>query len=286
MPNQRTTVSLLVLAASLAAQERDDERNAKADPLTVAWQRALEQAKSLKAPILAFVLPPADAKAPADRVKATWLRERDVGMPHALGTNEPPALSARELLLQHIQLLRLPEFRHGTFRVQATPSLAILALSIPVVVVAERCGAKAGETVVLLGTDGKRIEGFALDLLDENEFAQQLGAKLLDPKALAARAANVPEALVRDVAALPKRDEIFLEDNALEDRLTQSLAAAAPLLVKVGADGLEMHPDLWLLDERRHPPGTEGPLFPDMCAGCGMGFTPQAFHNVLKLIGP
>ena len=288
MLNPRSAMSLLVLAASLVAQERDDERKAKPDPLAAAWQLALERAKSQKSPILAFVLPPADAKASADRVKATWLREHDVGMPGTFGTKEPPVLSARELLLRHIQLLRLPEFRPGTHRVQATPSMAILALSIPVVAAAELCGAKPGEAVVLLGTDGKRIEGFALDLLDENEFAKQLGAKLLDPKALAARSANVPEALVRDVAALPmRREEIFLEDHALEERLRMSLAAAAPLLVKVGADGLELHPVLWLLDERRHPLGTEKPGLPfDLCAGCGMGFTPQAFHNVLQLIGP
>jgi hypothetical protein len=50
---------------------------------------------------------------------------------------------------------------------------------------------------------------------------------------------------------------------------------------------LELHPALWLLDERRHPLGTEKPGLPfDMCNGCGMAFTPQAVHNVLKLIGP
>jgi hypothetical protein len=288
MLNQRSAVSLLVLAASLVAQERDDERKARPDPLAAAWQQALERAKAQKAPILAFVLPPADAKAPADRVKATWLREREIGMPHVFLSKEPPTLSARELLLRHIQLLRLPEFRRRSHVVQATPSMALLALSIPVVAAAELCGAKPGETAVLLGPDGKRMEGFALDLLEEEAFVKQLGGRLLDRTVLAARAANVPPELARDVAALPvKREQIFLEDHALEERLRMSLAAAAPLLVKVGTDGLELHPVLWLLDELRPPLGTEKPGLPyEMCTGCGMGFTPQAFYNVLQLIGP
>ena len=57
--------------------------------------------------------------------------------------------------------------------------------------------------------------------------------------------------------------------------------------MKVADDKLELHHALWLLDELRPPLGTEKPGMPyEMCMGCGMGFAPQAFANVLRLIGP
>ncbi|MCU0864500.1 MAG: hypothetical protein MUC36_11940 [Planctomycetes bacterium] len=298
VPRTMASAFVLLLAVTAAAQD-GEERKARPDPLHGAWLRALALGKTDKAPVLAFVLPPATAKVDAERTAALRRRERDLGMAapeseHSEAARaNPPAITARDLLLRQLQLLRLPECRPGRFGIGAhdvkpTPSLAILALTIPVVAAAERCGAAPGETVVLLGPDGRRQHGFALDLLDHDAFVQRLGKVLLDPATLQARAANVPADLARDVAALPTApQQIFLEDNALEDRLRSRLAAAAPLLVTIRDGEVVPHPVLWLLDELRPPLGTEKPGLPyEMCTGCGMSFIPQAYHNVLQLIGP
>lgn len=295
MLNQRTAVSLLVLAASIAAQERDDERKAKPDPLAAAWQQALERAKVQKAPILAFVLPPAEAKAPADRVKATWLRERDASVRRARREKEPPALTARDLLLRQLQLLRMPDVTWQPLEVKATRSQALLALTIPVVVAAEHCGAKQDETVVLLGPDGRRLQGFAIDLADAAAFFKQVGEIVLEPTALAARRVNVPVDVARDLKSLPvetlasgRRFGVSLVDPALAERLVGRLAAAAPALVGWVGDELDIQPAVAALEAERLPLGTEARrnLRYECMISCGMGFTPPALTDVLKLIGP
>lgn len=282
---------LLAFASALAAQG-GDAKAPRTDALAAAWQQALTQAKSHKAPMLAFVLPPAAAPAPNDRSKATWDREREVGICRAFREQAPPELTARELMLHQLQLLRVPKFAggRGIGRVDATPRTAIFALTIPVVATAETCGAKPGETVVLLGADGKRVAGFTLDLLDAAKFEQEVGAIVLAPKTLAARTATVPPAVARDVEALPKprQDDLgYIEDQALRARLAASFVAAAPALITWREGELAIHPSLWTLEDERSPLGTERPIaMADECLGCGMGFTPPALKGVLKLLGP
>ena len=294
MHHQRTTVSLLLLAASLAAQQRDDERKAKPDPLRAAWDLAQERAWRQHAPILAFVLPPADAKAPAERIAATRQREREVDVGEEPWEPEPRTMTARDLLLRQIQLLRAPDVqrgRRGATMVTATHSQAVLALSIPVVVAADRCGAKEHETVVLLGPDGRRLQGFTIDLLDAAAFCKQVGSIVLDPNTLAARRANLPAAVARDIEALPPKRAFELgrlEDRALSNRLAAQLAVAAPALIRVADGNLDIHHAIVALENDRPPLGTEAHLdFDRSClVSCGMVYSPPALNNVLKLIGP
>lgn len=292
MRTAHSIVSLLALAVTAAAQHAIGHAAAPA-ALAAAWQTALTQAKTHKAPVLAFVLPPIDAKATRERVKATWDRERAVGISHALREELPPALMARDVLLRQLQLLRLPEHKaragRGAGEIAATRGTAVFALTIPVVASAALCGAEPGETAVLLGPNGKRLRGFTTDLLLAEQFLQQVGAVVLEPKALAARAANVPPPIARDVAALPPATEQamgYIEDQELRNRMLANLPGAAPALVQWVDGELVMHHVLWALEDARPPLGTERAFaMEDSCVACGMGFTPPALTGVLKLLG-
>ena len=295
MRTAHSLVSLLALAVAAAAQQAAGRVAPPDDALAAAWQAAKSQAKAHKAPILAFVLPPAAAMAAEAPAKRTWEREQAVGILRAFREESAPASSARDLLLRQVQLLRVTEHPpvaqgRGDTKVLATRGTAVFALTIPVVATPEACLAEPGETVVLLGADGKRVRGFQTDLLDAAAFVAEVGAVVLEPKALAARAANVPPAIARDVAALPaaKAGRIpFVEDRDLAKRLVANLAGAAPALVQWVDGELTMHHVLWLLEDERDPLGTERPsVIEDHCTGCGMGYTPPSLTGTLKLIGP
>ena len=295
MRTAHSLVSLLALAVAAAAQQAAGHVAPPDDALAAAWQAAKSQAKAHKAPILAFVLPSAAAMAAEAPAKRTWEREQAVGILRAFREESAPASSARDLLLRQVQLLRVTEHpraarARGDLEVRATRSTAVFALTIPVIATPESCLAEPGETVVLLGADGKRVRGFKTELLDAAAFVAEVGAVVLEPKALAARAANVPPAIARDVAALPtaKAGRIpFVEDRDLAKRLVANLAGAAPALVQWVDGELTMHHVLWLLEDERDPLGTERPsVIEDHCTGCGMGYTPPSLTGTLKLIGP
>jgi hypothetical protein len=287
--------TLLTMVAALAAQDSRRDGAPVADALAMAWQSAKEQARLHKAPILAFVLPAADAPvSEADRTD-TWERERAVGILRAYREQSAPAGTARELMLRQLQLLRCTgrdDGRRGRLGlgVRATHGNAVFALTIPVVATSANCQAEPGETAVLFGPDGKRVRGFRTKLLAGDEFVAEVAAVILEPKALAARAATVPPAVARDVAALPvkRADELgFIEDVDLGKRMVANLPAAAPALVRWVDGELDIHHVLWSLEDRRNPLGTERlALRADQCPACGMGFTPPSLTGVLKLIGP
>ena len=294
MRTAHSLVSLLAPAVAAAAQQAVGHA-APPDALTAAWKTALAQAKTHKAPILAFVLPPAEAMAAPRQAKRTWDNECAIGIRRAYRELGPSIGSARELMLRQVQLLRVTHhLQRGAFpsdrEVCATRGTAVFALTIPVVATAATCGAEPGETAVLLGPDGKRVYGFKTGLLDAEIFLAEVGAMVLEPKALAARSANVPPAIARDVAALPakKAGHIpFVEDRELEQRMVANLASAAPAMVQCIDGKIEIHHALWLLEDERDPLGTERPLeIEDQCTGCGMGYTPPSLTGTLKLIGP
>ena len=203
--------------------------------------------------------------------------------------------TARELMLRQLQLLRCTE-QHQPNRgrlkleVRATRGNAIFALTVPVVATSTTCQAEPGETAVLFGPDGKRLRGFRTALLAKEAFVAEVAAVVLEPKALAARAATVPPAVARDVAALPAKqgNEVgFIYDAKLDQRLLAALPAAAPALVQWVDGELDIHHTLWTLEDRRDPLGTERLVFrDDHCTACGMGFTPPSLTGMLKLIGP
>ncbi|MCU0864329.1 MAG: hypothetical protein MUC36_11080 [Planctomycetes bacterium] len=288
--------TLLSLAAALAAQDsRRDGAPVAADALTTAWQSAKEQAKLHKAPILAFVLPAADATVSEADSQDTWQRERAVGIRRAYREKSPPAGTARELMLRQMQLLRCTGRDGGNpgrfgMDVRATRGNALFALTVPVVATAATCQAEPGETAVLFGSDGKRVQGFRTKLSAGEAFVAEVAAVVLEPRALAARAATVPPEVARDVAALPVKrgDEMaYIEDPELATRLVSNLPAAAPALVRWVDGELDIHHLLWSLEDRRDPLGTERRTTPeDHCLGCGMGFTPPSLTGTLKLIGP
>lgn len=294
MHASNSIAALLTLAAALAAQDgkRDGEPVAP-DALTAAWQAASAQAKQHKAPVLAFVLPAADAPASEANTKHTWERERAVGILRAYREESPPTSTARELMLRQLQMLRRTERGQGGrggVEVRATRGNAVFALTIPVVATATTCQAEPGETAVLFGPDGKRLRGFRSDLLAAEAFLTEVAAVVLEPKALAARAANVPPAVARDVTALPAKragELVYVEDAKLAKRLVANLPAAAPALVRWVDGELDIHHVLWSLEDQRDPLGTERQVVPeDHCPTCGMGYTPPSLTGILKLIGP
>jgi hypothetical protein len=197
--NRSAAASLTVLFAALAAAQ--EAAPAPTDPKTpqtlqAAWQEALTLARTHKAPVLAFVLPPAGETADPARSKATRSRELQVGLLNRKADDVPPIETSRDLLLRQVQLLRVGDRRAARSLPPGTEAQAIFAMTVPVFASAANCGAKPGQTVVLLGPDGKRGKAFELDLLDDEAFVRAVGIEVLGPDALAARNANVaPELL-------------------------------------------------------------------------------------------
>src|SRR5262249_44616482 len=142
----------------------------------------------------------------------------------------PPA-TARELLLLRIQRLRDP---HAVAVDGATVDVSLLfGLAVPVVAEPETCGSKAGETLVLLGADGNRANGFAAELGDPAAVAKALVPELLGETALARRRANVPPELqrladeYRELTLRPPADQAGVERmSKLHEQLSARLYAA------------------------------------------------------------
>jgi len=290
-----SSIVLLTLVASLAAQE-----NSK-DPMESAWNAALAAAKQQKAPLLVFVVP--DRDGPADPKRAVACREAEnaAGMLTGHKAPEPgvPAIATQQdLLLRQVQLLRAsamfdarrrgPQGEPG----ELTDVHRIWTLTVPAVARAKTCGAKPGETVVLLRADGKLMRGFEVDLQDHAAFAKLLGADLLAPDTLAARRETVDPDLLNSFDRLCELWKTQLsgaeEFNQLQTKLSERVQSFAPAIV---GGPREAQLDVFsqsLLLQHRVPFGAEEKLVitGDPCPSCGMGFVPPHLNSVLKLLGP
>lgn len=290
MNHTLSSLVLLQLAAVAAAQQGAPALNAPQSP----WQQAVAIGKQHHAPILAFVLPAADAKADAARVTALAELERRVGMLVAKAGSPPAVRTDRDLLLRHLQLLRRVDQRVRFGPGEPGPAQAILAMTVPVVCAAAACGARPGENVVLCGPDGKRTHGFALDLLDRDAFVQRVGDVVLAPAAVNARRAAVDPGITKDLA---RRAELLAANSAdakaqaeierIAQRLQQDLPGVAPALVSFVDEKLQLAPELTVLEQQRAPLGTSAHVeYADPCPSCGMGYMPPELNTVLRLIGP
>src|SRR5262245_32328979 len=163
--NRSIASSLTVLLAALAAAQEHPLAPQPALSLDAAWQQALTLAKTHKAPLLAFVLPRSGEAADAARSKATRTREMETGMLFRKGGDVPGMVTARDVLLRQVQMLRAGRRAGAREPLQTTEAQAVFAVTVPVFAAASVCESKPGETVVLFGPDGKRRKGFALDLL-------------------------------------------------------------------------------------------------------------------------
>lgn len=288
-----SVVPLLALAAALAAQAG---HQSAPEPLAQAFGEAQAMAKAQKAPVLAFVLPPASAPAEAAAVHATRAAESKVGMLGPMPVEVPVMTTARDVVLRRVQLLRA-ESRHGRGPGAPSKQQAIFALTVPVFATAPQCQAAVGETVVILGADGRRVRGFAVDLLDAAAFARVVGGVVLAPDALAPRQANVPPAILAELermaalkAELARGEGGSSEALAALERcragLAPRLAAAAPAMVRVDGEQLVIDAELAALEPLRPPQGSKPEVLPgDNCIACGMAYTPPSLQTVLKLLG-
>src|SRR5262245_61042894 len=133
--NRSTAASLTVLFAAIAvAQESAPPPKDPKTPQTLqaAWQEALTLARTHKAPVLAFVLPPAGEAADPARSKATRSREMAVGLLNRKADDVPPISTARDLLLRQVQLLRVVGPPVSRLMPPPTEAQAILAMTVPV----------------------------------------------------------------------------------------------------------------------------------------------------------
>ncbi|HEX5051704.1 MAG TPA: hypothetical protein VFZ65_08035 [Planctomycetota bacterium] len=292
--NRALTVPLLLhLAAVAVAQQATAPAS---HPAATPWQQALAAARAHKAPIFAFVLPPADERAGETPCKATLAAEQQMGLLWRMRQDVPPIATARDLLLRQVQMLRVGTGPRS--RVPApmppTESQAILALCEPVFASASECGARPGETVVLCGSGGERVRGFALDLLDRGAFVRDVGGAVLGTEALLPRASNVAPGLRKDLARLRELradarpgEAAIAEAQQIERRLGAALPALAPALVHRGDEGLAIDPELAAFESARAPFGSEAHVLAgDPCPACGMAYVPPELQAVLKLIGP
>jgi len=286
----RSSVSVLLFAAMAAAQPMiAPQQPAPQAPttLTEAWQFALSMLRAHKVPVLVFVLPPADAKADPAVAAATVARLQPRFQAHKMMGNAPKlrAGTARELFLLQLQGLR------GSPDEQLR---RLLLLDLAVVAEAATCGARPGETVVLLAADGTRAAGFALDLADEAAVVRSLAPRLLDETQLAARRANLAPSLQRDLAEFERLERAAQRSDAdtqrlmaLRERLALHLPVIAPVLLAEsqplpspgrGISGID-----WLAGAEL-PLGTAIDQMVDPCTGCGMGFVPPRLVSTLKLL--
>ena len=234
------------------------------DPLADAWRTALATGRRHDAPILVFVLPPAGQVADAPQAVAT--REAELAFQSlATEAGEPaPAMStARDVMLRQLQLLRTAWPPWMTICAGVVPSSEpkmVFALTVPVVAAAETCGAKPGESVVLLTPTGERVRGFELDLLDRDAFVATVGELVLAQDVLATRCERVPPDLLADWRRLRLLTQTGGDDDArrsLEQHLSAQLPATAPLLVRQGEHRPEAEYHLWVWETQRAPLGTE-----------------------------
>lgn len=292
--NRSIASSLSVLLAALAVAQEPPLTRPPVQSLDAAWQEALTLARTHKAPLLAFVLPRADEPADAARDKATRTREMEVGMLWRKGNDVPAMVTARDVLLRQVQMLRTgrPAGRREPLR--ASEAQAVFAMTVPVFATAPVCGSKPGETVVLFGPDGKRMKGFALDLLDDAAFVREIGGEVMSQQALAVRTANPAPELTRllerrrSLLATPLQDEEAVREHQQVFRqLVSAFPGAAPAMVHREEGKLVIDPDLGVLEQARAPLGsTAEQLAGDPCPPCGMAFVPPELASVLRLLGP
>ena len=291
--NRSIASSLAVLLAALAVAQEPSLAPQPALSLDAAWQQALTLARTHKAPLLVFVLPRADEKADDARSKATRTREGQVGMLWRKVGDVPEVVTARDLLLRQVQLLRASRQAGARGRFEVTEAQAVFAMTVPVFAPASVCDARPGETVVLFGPEGKRKKGFALDLLDDAAFVREIGGEVMSQDALAVRAANLAPELTRLVerrrTLLTSRmnEGVARELEQTFPKLVNALPSAAPAMVRREDGKLVIEQDLGALEQARAPLGsTAEQLAGDPCPPCGMAFVPPQFATVLKLLGP
>lgn len=292
--NRSIASSLSVLLATLAVAQEHPLAPLPSLSLDAAWQEALTLARTHKAPLLAFVLPRPDESADASRNKATRTREMEVGMLWRKGNDVPAMVTARDVLLRQVQLLRTGRRAGAREQVQVSEAQAVFAMTVPVFAAPSVCGSKPGESVVLFGPDGKRMKGFALDLLDDAAFVREIGGEVMSQQALTVRTANPAPELTRllerrrSLLATPPQDEkAVAEHEQVFRQLVNALPGAAPAMVHREDGKLVIDPDLGALEQARAPLGcTAEQLAGDPCPPCGMAFVPPQFATVLKLLGP
>ena len=264
-------------------------------PMAAAWYDARAAANQFKAPILAFVLPEVGAKADAKRSVATREAEKKVWMLMTKGgAGAPPIRTARDLLLRQVQLLRGSQ--KGTLGQlpKATDEQMVFALTVPVFVTAKACGANANDNVVLLSPQGKRLQGWQLDLLDGPAFVKVVGEHVFAEANLAPRQANLhgPSRqllldLRKQVAAKGPAGLSMFHAQQMHEKLADNLVAIGPALVRREGQKLLAEPELSGIETARAPFGSKGRLeLGDPCPGCGMGYTPPGLMTVLRLVGP
>ena len=292
--NRSIASSLSVLLAAAAAAQEHPLAPRPSSSLDAAWQEALTLARTHKAPLLAFVLPPSGEAADAARSKATRAREMETGMLNRKGSDVPAMVTARDVLLRQVQLLRAGRRAGAREQLQATEAQAVFAITVPVLAAASVCGGKSGETAVLFGPDGKRMKGFALDLLDDAAFVREIGGEVMSLQALTVRTANPAPDLTRLLerrrsllATSPMGEEVAREHEQVLRRLVTALPGVAPVMVRREDDKLVIDPDLGVLEQARAPLGTTAEVLAgDPCPPCGMAFVPPQLATVLKLLGP
>lgn len=291
----RTSTAIAsIVCGCVALTAQTEPARGSDEVLDRAWRQALADAKRQHAPVLAFVLPPADVPVAAARAAAIRAAERERGLLSIRIPRANEIETTREAVLRLVQLLRAgrsPEDRsrgHEFAPMLPTPSELVFALSIPVVVRAGSVGAKDGETVVLLGADGERRKGFAVDLLDHGAFLSTVGALLLDDDELAAAKIAASETAER-IARLRRIDagEQPVAWTEARRELLARLRDVTALSIRREDDGYTADSIVWELEYQRPPLGTESIEFQgDPCPPCGMAFVPPGMNTVLKLIGP
>jgi hypothetical protein len=299
-----STLLLLTLTAALTAQEAGKaprpQRQARVDPMSAAWQQALAAARQHKTPLLVFVLPD-EGPVEAGLAAAQRQAELAIGMldGRRVNTDEPPEpppiATRRELLLRQVQLLRaMVAAGAGDFapHTKATDLQRLFALTHQAMAPAAVCSAKAGETAVLLRTDGQRLAGYTIGLGDAEAFLRAVRGDVLTDKLLAPRIANVDPELRRAVRRLrdlwERGERETPEFVSLHTRVLDNAPAAAPALF--GEADAELPRILMQQALKSTPPfGTREqslPEFSNECSLCGMGYVPPQLSSVLKLLGP
>lgn len=290
-PPSTVAILLTMAAASGVMAQSPWTEQGSPENMTTAFERAREQMVKDKAPGLVFVLPAIDA--PFDKKAAARLAQ-EVGATSMRTPHRIELKTARDVLLARVQRLR------GS---RTPAAVALRLLTVPIVAEAATCGARPGETVVLLSAEGRRVAGFDVDLGDEAAVLEALTPDVLARKAVEPRRANVEPALasvatrhrrlLELAAELKRRGESLTSEqgqelHATRQQLSTRLTAAAPMLVEFGTERAELLADfgmhLFLLLDDSVPFGTAIAEHWDPCPPCGMMAVPMAQRSTLKLL--
>ena len=290
-PPSTVAILLTMAAASGVMAQSPWAEEGSPENMTTAFERAREQMVKDKAPGLVFVLPAIDA--PFDRKVAERLAQELVASsmrtPHRVELR-----TARDVLLARVQRLRASR----------TPAaIALRLLTVPIVAEPATCGARPGETIVLLSADGRRVAGFEVELGDEAAVLDALTPDVLARKAVEPRRANVEPALVAIATKHRRLLELAIaqkgagegltgeqgqELHATRRQLAARLTAAAPALVEFRGERAEFLTDdgmhSFLLLDGSLPFGTAVAEQWDPCPPCGMMAVPMAQRSTLKLL--